>query len=45
MTDSEWMLGFSIATRLYYTNGNLDIPEDAVTNGGYKIGEWIKYDR
>lgn len=45
MTDSEWMLGFSIATRLYYTNGNLDIPEDAVTNGGYKIGEWIKYTR
>lgn len=45
MTDSEWMVGFSIATRIYYSNGNLDIPGDAVTKGGYKIGEWIKYTR
>lgn len=45
MTDSEWMVGFSIATRIYYSNGNLDIPDDAVTKGGYKIGEWIKYTR
>lgn len=45
MTDNEWMTGFRLATRLYYMNGNLDIPDDAVTKGGYKIGEWIKYTR
>ena len=45
MNDQEWMEGFRIASRIYYDKGSLDIGENAVTKGGFKIGEWLQYNR
>lgn len=45
MNDTLWTKGFAIASRLYHTYGHLDFDEDAVTSGGYPIGEFLQYNR
>lgn len=45
MNDTLWSKGFAIASRLYHTYGHLDFDEDAVTNGGFRIGEFLQYNR
>lgn len=45
MNDTLWTKGFAIASRLYHIYGHLDFDEDAVTSGGYPIGEFLQYNR
>lgn len=45
MNDTLWSKGFAIASRLYHTYGHLDFDEDAVTSGGFRIGEFLQYNR
>lgn len=42
MDSNKYMEGFVFCTRYYYRYGHLDIPVDAVTNKGFKIGQWLE---
>lgn len=41
----NWLEGFSIATKVYFKLGHLDIKENVVTKKGFPIGKWLQWCR
>lgn len=39
--ESKWYQGYSYASEYFTKNNNLNIPQDYVTDDGYKLGEWL----
>lgn len=39
--ESKWYQGYSYASKYFTKNNNLNIPQDYVTDDGYKLGEWL----
>ena len=45
MENYKWIDGFTIASKLYYKLGHLDLDEHVATNSGFPIGKWLQWNR
>ena len=43
--DRQWNEGYQEATRYFEAHGDLNVPADYVSPGGYNLGNWVKRQR
>lgn len=43
--DAKWEKAYALAAAYYEENGDLNVPADYVSPGGYNLGNWVKRQR
>lgn len=43
--ESDWLFNYERVKKFFLENGNINVSETFITSDGFKLGEWLKYQR